>query len=67
MFCSVRRQAKLNFPFTDYLSVVFLLPMFTLEKLQGRFGIGIAQAEPKLTHETPERGQWQKGVSDHCS
>lgn len=25
MFCSIKRQAKLNLPFMDYLSVVFLL------------------------------------------
>lgn len=65
VFYSIRKQAKLNFHFMGYLSVVFLLScwavyptQWTSEKLQGRFGIDISWVDAKPTHKTLEWGWW---------
>lgn len=54
----IRSQAKPIFPFCVVFSLHICTTQLTLEKLQRRLSIDMAQAEPKLTHEMSERSCW---------
>lgn len=72
--CKESSQAKLNFPFMDYLSVVFLLS--TLGSMRYTVDIGETPGEVWHWHrsgwaqgypQNAREGLVVKGVSDHCS
>lgn len=67
VFCSVRRQAKLNFLFMSYLSVVFLISMLgsmcytvDFEETPGEVWHWHCSSWAQVDPKTMERGWWQR-------